>query len=359
MHALDIATGAEKFNGPVLIRAQVSGSVSGKDRNADGTVVWNPNTRMQRAGLLVANGNVYIGFSAYGTFYPLHGWVMAYNAANVQEQVAVYIDTLNGDRGGIWQSGGGLAADAKGNVYVVTGDGTFNGTTDFADSFLKLSARLELLDWFTPNNWKWLFEHDQDLGATAPMLFPDSNLVVGAGKEGVVFVVDRDNMGHLEGKDAGSVQRFAATPQSYEIHSAALWTGSPNPVLYVWGWKDFLKGFRFHDGRFETEPFSSSTFGSEYPGGSITVSSDGNKSGTGIVWATTTKLNSIVHVVPGALRAFDAMDLTRELWDSDENPGRDALGNLAKFEAPVVADGRVYVATFSNQLDVYGLLEEK
>jgi hypothetical protein len=359
LHALDITTGAEKCNGPVRLGAHVSGSATGKERNADGTIVWNPNTRMQRAALLVANGIVYMGFSGYGAFYPEHGWVMAHNASNVQEQVAVFIDTLNGERGGIWQSGGGLAADAKGNVYLMSGDGTFNGTTDFGDSFIKLGARLELLDWFTPKNWKQLFDRDMDLGAGAPMLFPDSNLVVGGGKEGVVFLLDRNNMGHLEGTDAEPLQSFKATPPSGEIHSAALWSVSPDPALYIWGWKDVLRGFRFHDGRFETQPFSHGSVSSEYPGGSITVSSDGNKTGTGIVWAATTKENSIVHIVPGTLRAFDACDLSRELWNSDTNAQRDALGNLAKFEAPVVANGRVYVPTFSNQLDVYGLINAR
>ncbi len=362
LHALDIATGAEKFGGPALIRAQVSGSATGKDRNPDGTIVWNPNTRMQRAALLVTNQIVYIAFSAYGAFYTEHGWVMAYNASNVQEQIAVFMDTLNGQRGGIWQSGAGLATDPEGNVYLMSGDGTFNGTTDFADSFIKLGPHLELLDWFTPSNWKALFDNDLDLGAGGPILFPDSNLLVGGGKDGIVYLLDRSKLGHLEGAGSGAIQSFQATPpctgvgKCMEIHSTALWNTSPDAVYYIWAWNDVLRGFRFHAGHFDTEPFSHSSVASAYPGGSLTVSADRDTAGTGIVWATTTKSSSLVNVVPGTLRAFDALNLSHELWNSDMNAKRDALGNLAKFAPPVVANGRVYVSTFSNQLDVYGLL---
>jgi hypothetical protein len=362
LHALDLATGTPKFGSPALIRAQVSGSKTGVDRNADGTITWNPNTRMQRSALLVASGIVYVGFSTYGAFYQYHGWVMAYSASNVQQQIAVFNTTLNGEKGGIWQSGAGLAEDSHGSVYLMSGNGTYNGSTDFGNSFIKFGPHLQVLDWFTPSNWLALYQNDLDVGASGPVLLPNSNLLMGAGKQGVVYLLDSQHMGRLEAGGSRPLQEFQATPactgpgQCTEIHSTALWDVSPFPRFYVWGWNDVLRGFSLIGSKFDTHPFSQSSVASEYPGGSITVSSRGSAAGTGIVWAATTQSSSLVTVVPGTLRAFDAFDLSHELWNSGQNPGRDAMGNLAKFEGPVVANGRVYVPTFSNQLDVYGLL---
>jgi hypothetical protein len=362
LHALDLATGTPKFGSPAMIQAQVSGSLTAPDRNPDGTITWNPNTRMQRSALLVANGNVYLGFSSYGTYYQYHGWVMAYNASNVQQQVAVFNTSLNGLGGGIWQSGAGFAEDAQGSVYLMSANGPYTGTTDFGDSFIRFGPQLQVLDWFTPSNWYSLFQNDLDLGSGGPSLVPNSNLLVGAGKQGVIYLVDSTNMGHLETGGSHPVQAFQATPactgptQCTEVHSTALWSVSPYPCFYIWGWNDVLRGFRLIGGQFETTPFSQSSITSAYPGGTITVSSLGDAAGTGIVWAATAQSSSLVNVVPGTLRAFDAMDLSHELWNSDMNTGRDAMGNLAKFEGPVVANGRVYVPTFSNQLVVYGLL---
>jgi hypothetical protein len=361
LNALDLATGAPKFGSPALIQAQVSGSLTGYDRNPDSTITWNPNTRMQRSALLVANGTVYLGFASYGALYQYHGWVMAYSASNVQDQIAVFNTTLNGQQGGVWQSGAGFAADSDGNLYLMSGNGTYNGATDFGNSFIKLSPRLQVLDWYTPSDWSVLFQNDLDVGSSGPILLPNSNLLMGGGKQGVIDLLDSQNMGHLETSGNQPLQEFQATPacSGYpcaEIHSTALWDVSPNPIFYVWGWNDVLRGFSLIGGQFDTTPFSQSSVESEYPGGSITVSSLGSTAGTGIVWAATTQSSSLVSVVPGTLRAFDAMDLSHELWNSGLNPDRDAMGNLAKFEGPVVANGRVYVPTFSNQLDVYGLL---
>lgn len=362
LNALDLSTGARKFGSPSLIQAQVNGSVTGYDRNPNGTIIWNPITRMQRTALLVANGMVYLGFASFGASYQYHGWVMAYSASNVQHQVAVFNTTLNGQQGGVWQSGAGLAADSQGNVFLMTGNGTYNGTTDFGNSFLKLGPHLQVLDWFTPSNWPSLFQNDLDIGSSGPLLMPHSDFLVGAGKQGVVYVIDSENMGRLETAAKHPRQEFQATPactgpaQCTEVHSAALWDVLPDPHLFLWGVNDVLRGFKMKGNQFDTQPFSTSSMTSAYPGGSITVSSLGSVPGTGIVWATTTQSNSAVTIVPGTLRAFDATNLSHELWNSDMNPVRDAMGNLAKFEGPMVANGRVYVPTFSNQLDVYGLL---
>jgi hypothetical protein len=315
---------------------------------------------MQRSALLVANGLVYVAFAEYANLPPYHGWIMAYSTTNVRNQVAVFNTTPNGRQGGIWQSGAGLAADGRGNVYVMSGNGSYDAVANFGNSFIKFGPHLQVEDWFTPSNWSQLFINDLDVGASGPMLFPNSNLMAGGGKQGAIYVLDRAKMGKLETAKNLPVQQFQATPactgatKCTEIHSAALWTGPVNPILYIWGAGDVLRGFQMVNGKFEA--FSRSSAVSAYPGGSITVSSLGGLPGTGIVWAATTESSALTHIVRGTLRAFDATNLSHELWNSDMNPARDAMGNLAKFEGPVVANGRVYVPTFSNQLDVYGLL---
>ena len=357
LNALDLATGARKFSSPAIIQASAPGS--GYD-SVNGAITWNPNTKMQRSALLVANGLVYIGFWTYGAFYPYHGWIMAYSATDVQNQVAVFNTTPNGYQGGIWQSGAGLAADVSGNIYMMTGNGSYNGATDFANSFIMAGPQLQVEDWFTPSDWMDLATNDLDVGASGPMLFPNSNLLVGGGKQGVIYLLDRTRMGQLETATNQPLQEFQATPscttatQCTEIHSAALWTGPAEPILYIWGAGDVLRAFQMVNGQFEA--FSQSAIASAYPGGGITVSSLAGASGTGIVWAATAASSALVNILPGTLRAFDATNLSHELWNSDMNPTRDAMGNLAKFEGPVVANGHVYVATFSNQLVVYGLL---
>jgi len=365
IYALDLSDGSLKYNSPGILQGHVDGSSTGYDRNPDGTITWNPNTRMQRAALLLANGNVYLGFSSYGAYYPYHGWIMAYSTTNLQKQVAVFNTTLNGQQGGVWQSGRGLAADANGSVYVMTGNGTYNGATDFGSSFVKLSPQLQVQDWFTPIDWMTLTNNDLDMGASGPMLFPNASRVVGGGKLGEIYVVNGQSMGHLESAVSHPIQEFQATPACpqftgcSEIHSAALWTGQANPILYLWSSGDVLRGFRMQNGQFDPAPFSQSSVTSAYPGGGLTVSSNGGKAGSGIVWAMTAQNDSLVTIVPGTLRAFDATNLSHELWNSDMNPARDAMGNYPKFNEPVVANGRVYVPTFSNQLAVYGLLSSK
>ena len=180
LHALDITSGAEKFGGPVVIQASVSGT--GYD-NVGGTVTFNPLQENQRAGLTLANGNVYIAWASYGDTDPYHGWVMAYSASTLQ-QVGVLCITPNGTRGGIWQSGQPLSVDASGDLYVATGNGDFDGVKNFGETVLKLSPTLAILDWFTPGNWAALNGGDLDLSSAGVLLVPNSTDVIGAGKEG-------------------------------------------------------------------------------------------------------------------------------------------------------------------------------
>ena len=280
---------------------------------------------------------------------------------------AVYNATGNGARGGIWQSGQGPAADSDGNIYVMTGNGSFNSNgSQLGDSFVKLQPNLALADWFSPCNNADLDAHDVDLGTGGPLLIPNTGLMIGGGKQGKIYVLNRNNMGRFRGQPCGPggdqgdshiVQRFYVRENGH-IHSLAYWNGSGGPYAYVWPEGDQLKAFRLAGEQFQfwqstrppTEP-------PEHPGGMLSISANGSLSGTGIVWASLPFRESAnTKVVPGILRAYDASDLTRELWDSKQNLGRDDFGYFAKFSFPTIANGKVYLPTFSYYLSVYGLL---
>ena len=204
IHAIDVTTGLEKAGSPVVIQASVSGT--GID-SSGGQVQFNAKTENQRPALLLSNGTVYISWASFGDSDPYHGWVIGYHyTGSALQQVAVYNDTPNGTEGGIWMSGGGPAADSSGNVYLITGNGSYNlntGGPNSGDSFLKMSSSLNVSDYFTPFNQSCLSAADADLGSGGALLLPDQtntahpHLVIGAGKEGRIYVIDRDNMGHF------------------------------------------------------------------------------------------------------------------------------------------------------------------
>jgi hypothetical protein len=161
-------------------------------------------------------------------------------------------------------------------------------------------------------------------------------------------------MGHYQPGDTQIVQSFQAT--SGEIHSVAYWNRSGSPLLYLWGQSDVLKAFQFGSGTFNTTPVAENSLPANFPGGVLAVSANGSTAGSGIVWATTPSSSSANAVVVGTLRAYDASNVSNELWDSNQNAARDALGNFAKFTSPTIDNGKVYVPTFSNQLAVYGVI---
>jgi len=354
LHALDLLTGAEKFNGPVQIQAQVIG--------ATGPVVYDPHTIVQRTALLLVGGAVYLGFADATPSVAWHGWVMGYSASDLRKQTAVFNTTPNGASGGIWQSGRGLAADANGYIYLMDSDGDYDGSSNFSDAFLKLATPgLTVADWFTPSDFSELNTDDLDLGSSGPILIPGTNHIVGGGKNGMVYLLNSAAMGHLQSSSSGPLQSFLATAgcssgvTCAEIHSTALWNCAGSPVLYVWGWNDTLRGYRMANGLFNTQEFAESAVTSAYPGGGITLSASGCTSGTGIVWSTTSPDNTYTYIGSDVVRAFDAETL-QELWNSNQNAARDGAGNIAKFMEPMVANGKVYVPTFSKELVVYGLL---
>ena len=380
LHALDLLTGEEKFGGPTQISASVPGTGDG---SINGSVTFISNKQLQRTGLLLANNIIYIAFASYGDIDPYHGWVFGYSATNLA-LVALFNDTPNGQEGGIWQAGQGPTADSEGNLYLLTGNGSFspNGSA-LGNSFVKLKPDLTLADWFSPYNRNELNDQDCDLGSSGILLIPGTNLILGGGKEGIFYLLDRNNLGRdnsANGNDDQIVQSFAVvsnpncitkdSTQTHHIHGGPLyWNGPNGPYVYVWPENDYLKAFKLVNGQFQTKPALQSTTtkprgiagGSPgMPGGMLSISANGSKAGTGIVWASHPyDRNANTQVVTGILRAYNASDLTQELWHSKQNSIRDDVGNFAKFCPPTVANGRVYLATFSGYLAVYGLLPGK
>src|SRR5262245_6094226 len=203
LHPIDIRNGAERPGSPQVIQASVVGTGDGRD--AQNNIAFNARTQNQRSGLLIDHGTVYIAWASYCDQGPYHGWILGYDASTLQ-QVMVYNTSPDGGLAGIWQSGGGLTADAVGNLYALTGNGSFNGDTggrNFGNSFVKVSSAGTLLDWFTPFNWSFLNATDKDLGIQNAMLVPNTNLVIGGGKEGVMYVVNAGAMGHFRSADNG------------------------------------------------------------------------------------------------------------------------------------------------------------
>lgn len=364
IHALDLATGQEKFGGPVVI----SGSAQGTgDGSVNGSITFTSHLQIQRAALLLANGNVYIAFAAYGDRPPYHGWVFAYSADTLQG-VASYNTTPNGRGGGIWQAGQGPSADGNNCLYFLTGNGTFlSDGSALGDSFVKLQPDLTLADWFSPFNNNSLDGSDADLGASGVLLIPDTTLALGGGKEGKLYLVDTQNMGKFNPKNDNQIVQSFYVNQNHHIHGAPVyWDGPNGPWIYVWPENDYMKAYQLTNGQFQTTPVSQITTtapagvpgGSPgMPGGMLSISAHGNTAGTGIVWASHPyDKDANNQVVEGILHAYDASDLTTELWNSKENPNRDDIGLFAKFCPPTIANGKVYMATFSGYLAVYGLL---
>ncbi len=352
LHALDIPSGAEKFGGPVTIVASIN--------SGSGTVNFDPKVQNQRPSLALANGSVYITWASHNDAGMFYGWVMAYSASTLQ-QTAVFNDTPTGGQGGIWQSGQGPAIDGAGNVYVSTGNGAWDGSRNFGSTVLKLTPSLGISDWFTPGNYASLNAGDLDLGSSGPLLIPNTTLLFAGGKQGIAYLVDTTSMGHLASGNGQIAQSFLAA--NGNMHGSAVYWQSPvlGPLIYIWSEFDYLKAFHFNGSTLDTAPISQSSMRvpDGMPGGMTAVSSNGSAAGTGILWTTAPWMADANHAtVQGIVRAFDASDLTSELWDSQQNPGRDDVGNFAKFVPPTITNGKVYMATFSNALVVYGLLPQ-
>jgi len=363
LHALALASGNEKFSGPVAISASVPGTGDG---SSGGVVSFNPQKEHQRSALALSNGVVYVAWASHEDNDPYHGWLIAYNAGTLG-RLAVFNSSPNGSRGGIWTSGGAPAFDSAGNLYVPTGNGTFDGNSaippnnDFGDSALKFdtTSGLTITDWFTPFNEDFLNTSDLDLGSGGIVILPDqasapTHLMVVTGKQGQLYLLNRDSMGSFCGgctSDTNARQSFAI---SMIWGTPAFWQNR----LYYGGTGDRLTAFDFDTGteKFNTTPSSQSSTTYLFPGPTPSVSSQGTSNG--VVWAAEVGAYGVPAPTqgPAILHAYDATNLGTELWNSTQAPSnRDQAGNAVKFSVPTVANGQVYLGT-RNEIDVYGLL---
>lgn len=377
IHRLDILTGQEKSGSPVTISATVPGSGDG---SSGGNQTFNSAKELQRTGLLLANGKIYFGFSGYCDTGPYHGWIFAYNATNLT-QSAVFNTTPNGWSGGTWQAGGGLNADSNGNIYLMVGNGAFDANTggpDYGNAFMKFDQNLTVLDYFTPFNVQSLNDQDLDLGSSGIAMIPGTNYMVGGGKEGKLFLVDTTDLGGFTPNGPDQVKQsfqIMGSVTHNNLHGTPVyWNSSAGQRIFLWTESDRFKGFSFNaqsNPPINTSPVmtGSTALPSGYmPGGMLSLSANGNDTSTGIIWASTpTSQNANNAVVAGTLRAYNASatgsNIT-ELWSSDTNSARDAVGYFGKFSSPTVVNGKVYLATLvpnggtTGLLNVYGLLPQ-
>jgi hypothetical protein len=409
LFALGLADG--KRLGQIVIEGDVSGNgVGAIGSGASRKIRFDPRFQLNRPALLLHDNVLYVAFGGHcdrpwpedppGPAQPrsYHGWVFAYDISNpaAPKKLDVFCTTPNGkgskfeSRGGIWMSGQGPALADGGSIYLSTGDGTYDPPRrDFGNSVLRLklvASKFQVQDWYSPQNRDVLKLEDADLGAMAPVPLPNSHLLVAGGKEGRLYLIDRQKMGQGV---ATSVDSFQATPPKdghhyYNLHGAPVaWVLPGQTFLYVNGEEDHLKQYKLVSDpgpaglKFESttprapfqplDPFAKSVQRAPYPnfpdglfgqqnremvwmpGGFLSLSADGIKADTGIIWVTMPYANQANRfVVRGVLRAFDAADVSRpQLWDSESTGnGNDRLGQFARFCPPTVANGKVYVATF-------------
>ena len=347
LHALDIATGKEKLGGPVTIAGSVAGTGAG---SKDGEIAFSGFLHLDRPGLALAGGVVYVSFGSHCDLGNYHGWVFAYGAAHLRRR-AVFNTTPNGSQGAIWETGDAPAIDSKGHIFVMTGNGTFDTHADYGDSFIKLALAgnaLDAIDSFTPYNQEKLNQDDLDLGSGGVVLLPaqpgQPPLLVGAGKAGVLYLVNREHMGRFNPKSNGQiVQEIRGIGPNFS--TPAYWNGR----LYVGTVGKPLKEYEVVNGRLSASPGSRTSHSFNYPGTTPSISSNGNKDA--IVWA----LDTSTYISNGSavLYAYDATNLAHELYASPSHGSGD-VG--VKFTTPTIAHGMVYVGT-ENSLEVFGLLK--
>ena len=354
IHALDLTTGTELFGGPKTVSATFPGT---GDNSSGGNVVFDPKQYKERPGLLEINGTIYTTWASHCDIRPYTSWVMAFDA-NTLAQTSVLNLVPNGSDGGLWMSGAAPAGDSAGNIFFLVGNGTFETTLtaqgfpsnkDCGNCFVKLSTGggLALADYFTPQNTVAESNADQDLGSGGTLLLPDMkdaggttrHLALGGGKDSTVYVADRDNMGKF---NASSNQIYQAIAMPGTLFSAPTYF---NNTVYLAAVGDALKAFPITSAKLASVPSSQSAHVFSYPGATPSVSANGL--GNGIVWA--------IENSGAILFAYDATDLTKELYDSNQaaNSRDHFSGN--KFITPVVVNGKVYVGT-PNSVAVFGLL---
>ncbi len=361
LHALDITTGAEISGSPTEITATYPGTGDG---SANGKVTFNPTFYAERAALTLVNGTIYTGWTSHCDGRPYTGWVMGYGESTLKQTQVLNL-TPNGNEGSIWMSGDGIGADSTGNLYFLDANGTFDTTLDangfpskgdFGNAILKLSTSgtLAVADYFQPYNTVAESDVDKDMGSGGELLLPDQkdsgggvhHLLVGAGKDGNIYVVDRDNMGKFNA--AGNTTLYQVLTG---VLPGGVWSTPAffNGNLYYGAAYNVMRAFPMTNAKLAGAPSSQTAVTYNYPGATPSVSANGTQNG--IVWATESNWNT-----PAVLHAYDATNLTKELYNSNQAAsGRDGFGLGNKFITPVVVNGKVYVAA-PNGVAIFGLL---
>jgi hypothetical protein len=368
LHAIELATGSEKNGSPVAITASCTGTGVG---NINGTIHFDAQKHNQRAGLLLQNGIVYICWASHCDWGPFHGWVMGYDASTLQQKY-VYNATPNGGLAGIWMSGQPPSVDDNGDILITTGNGTTgqggnpNDMINRGSSLIKLSPELKLKDFFTPANYDYLNSADGDYGINGALIIPGTHLSLSGSKDGGLYLIDNNNMGGTRVDNSNVLQRLNfgdwGTVNTRHLYGSPVYFKDKFGNEYIYGWAEggLLKQIPFNrmTMRFDTlnSKIGITALPGYMPGGILSLSSNGSQAGTGILWVNHVAAgNANNAVVPGVLQAFDATDVTHELWNSNWSSKRDSIGKFAKFVPPTIANGKVYMATFSNKLNVYGL----
>jgi hypothetical protein len=353
LHALAITTGAEKFAGPKLISASVAGSGRG---SASGRIAFDPLKENPRAALTLADGVLYLTWASSCDVDPYHGWVMAYDPRTLAQRAVLNV-TPDGSEAGIWLADTGPAADAEGNLYVATGNGSFNANRnghDYGDSVLKLAldgSSLVIRDYFTPHNQDRISEADSDVGSSGPTILPDQpgphrHLLLQPTKDSTIYVIDRDEMGKFHPDSDALVQLVKLPGGAYG--AMAYW----NSHVFFAASDDYLRDYSIENGFLSLNATSNTKF--QNPGATPSISADGNRNA--IVWAISTKVWNGPDNKPAVLYAFDANHLQKPIYTSEENSQRDRAALAARFVIPVVINGKIYFGTRS-EVEVYGHLK--
>lgn len=347
LHALDLLTGNDKLT-PTEITPP-------PDPNGQfGQATFDPWLNNQRSALLLVNGQVYVSWASHCDIGTYEGWVMAFDASTNQF-INAWTPSPAGTMGGIWMSGSGPASDSSGDVFLAVGNGLSDAMTgggNYGDSVVRLhnaNSQISAIDYFTPFDWQNLFDEDLDLGSDGPAFIDDTqnahqHLMVVADKDAKIYLLDRDNMGHWHQSDDGEIVQAFQSDGRYSFSTPAVW----NNTIYFGFMGGSVEAFTFNpqSAQMSTTPASRTTMGFNYPGVTPSISSSG--ASNGILWAIQNGGNMTLY-------AFDATDLSKELYDSEMSPTRDRTGGSITFCVPTVANGQVFVGAM-NELDIYGML---
>jgi len=370
LHAVDLSTGAEKFNGPVNITASVTAPGDG---NISGVITFDPRRQFNRGGLVLSNGIVYVPFAAHCDWDPYHGWLIGYSKS-LQQRLA-YMTTPNDGRGGIWMSGAAPAVDSSGNLFFVTGNGFDDGThyndspgvlENRGESVIKLTpnapdstaSALNISSYFTPFNYQQYNDADLDFPIQV-LLIPNTNMLLTGCKDNNIYLLDRTNLGGFNSTTNNVLQETDVGGNAQMHSSFAYFAGPVNQYVYQFAENSLLQSFKVGTNSLGTVVTGSVSGPTGSSGAYMSVSSNGSDTNSAILWIAhaVNGCNANQQVCPGIVRAVKANDVTTELWNSGINAA-DNLGNFAKMSCPTVANGKVYVNTFSNKLVVYGQISD-